>query len=173
MTGSKKTWIKPAVLASVLLGAGGLGVAAAKSNDWGHGACGERHGGHGPGASWFKPGRHVEGKLAFLKTELKITGDQEQAWQAFADVVRETDEARAEKWRAHRERRGGTQDAERPALDEHIDRSVEAMQQRFEMFRNVAEAAKTLYGELTPEQQTVADDMLPHGRGHGRHFRFH
>lgn len=171
MTGNRKSWIKPAALTAVLLGAGGLGVAAAKSNDWGHGHCGERHRDHGPGKSWFKPGRHVEGKLAFLKAELKITGDQEEAWQAFAAVVRETDEARSEMWRSHRERRGG-EDAERPALDERIARRVEAMAQRFEMFRDVAEAAKTLYAGLTPEQQAVADDLLPPGRGHGRHFRF-
>lgn len=168
MTVSKKSWIKPAALAAVFLGAGGLGVAAAKSNDWGHGDCG----GHGPGKSWFKPGRHVEGRLAFLRTELKITGDQEDAWQAFAAVVRETDAAGAEMWRAHRERRRA-EDAGRPALDEHIDRRVEAMAQRFEMLRDVAEAAKTLYARLTPEQQAIADDMLAHGRGHGRHFRLH
>lgn len=172
MTGRKKSWIKPAVLAVVLLGAGGLGVAAAKSGDWGHGHCGAKQGGHMSGASWFKPGRHIEGKLAFLKAELKINEDQDEAWQAFAAVVRETDQARSEARQAHRESRKAMKDAERPALDERIDRGVAAMEQRFEMFRNLAQAAKTLYGELTPEQQEIANNMLSRHHGHGRHFRF-
>ncbi|TDQ83241.1 LTXXQ motif family protein [Dongia mobilis] len=33
-------------------------------------------------------GRHVEGRLAFLKTELKINAAQEDAWQAYADALR-------------------------------------------------------------------------------------
>jgi hypothetical protein len=31
---------------------------------------------------------HVEGRLAFLKTELKITPAQEPQWAKFADVIR-------------------------------------------------------------------------------------
>src|SRR6185437_1141283 len=32
--------------------------------------------------------RHLEGRLAFLKTELKITDEQTPQWNAFADTVR-------------------------------------------------------------------------------------
>lgn len=124
------------------------------------------------GKSWFMPGRHVEGKLAFLKTELKIEDDQAEAWEAFAAVVRETDAARAGMWESHRGKRGSMKDRESPALDERIDLRLAAMEQRFEIFRNLATATKTLYGELTPEQQEIADNLLHHGRGHGRHFRF-
>jgi hypothetical protein len=34
------------------------------------------------------PIRHVEGHIAFLKTELKITDAQKAAWDAFADTLR-------------------------------------------------------------------------------------
>ena len=36
------------------------------------------------------PLKHVEGRLAFLKTELKITPAQEPQWTKFADTVRST-----------------------------------------------------------------------------------
>ncbi|MDZ7841740.1 MAG: Spy/CpxP family protein refolding chaperone [Gammaproteobacteria bacterium] len=172
MTGNRKNWIKSAIVTVALLGVGGLGVAAAKSGGTNHGHCGAKHGGHMAGKSWLMPGRHVEGKLAFLKTELKIADDQEEAWEAFAAVVRETETARAGMREAHRERRGSMRNRERPALDERIDRGLAAMEQRFEIFRNLAAATKALYGDLTPEQQDIADKLLPHGGGHGRHFRF-
>ncbi len=38
---------------------------------------------------------HTEGRLAFLKTELKITESQEKAWNRFSDVMREVDQKRA------------------------------------------------------------------------------
>lgn len=172
MTGNRKNWIKPAIVTVALLGVGGLGVAAATSGGTHHGHYGAKQGGHMSGKSWLMPGRHVEGKLAFLKTELKIEDGQAEAWEAFAAVVRETDAARAGIWEARREIRGSMKDRELPALDERIDRRLAAMEQRFEIFRNLATATKTLYGELAPEQQKIADDLFPHGRGHGRHYRF-
>jgi len=34
------------------------------------------------------PSEHVEGRIAFLKTELKITDAQLPQWNAFADALR-------------------------------------------------------------------------------------
>jgi len=41
----------------------------------------------GPMAEMMAP-EHVEGRIAFLKTELKITSEQEASWNAFADILR-------------------------------------------------------------------------------------
>src|SRR5258708_7938518 len=41
-----------------------------------------------PGGVMMGMGDHVEGRLAFLKTELNITDAQTAQWNAFADVVR-------------------------------------------------------------------------------------
>lgn len=178
MTGRRNKWVKPAILAVVLVAAGGLGIAAAKPGDSWHGHGGARHGG-GHMSGMFMPGRHVEGKLAFLKAELEITEAQEQAWQSFADVVRKIEQVRAEKRQAyregHKERRkamkdDGSKRFEAPALNERIDRGLEAMEQRLAAFKEIGEAAKTLYGQLTEDQQRLADRMLSHG--HGRRFRF-
>lgn len=173
MTDKKRGWVKPTILTLVLATAGGLGVAAAKSDDWGHGNC-ARHGDfmqHGEG--WFSRGSHTEGKLAFLKTELKITADQEQAWNAFADVVRQSDQARADMREKRHERRQGfleEKDVDVPPLDERIDQHLQSMEEHIAMARNLATATKTLYGQLTPEQQEIADQMLP--PRHGRHMGF-
>src|SRR5262245_45184860 len=36
----------------------------------------------------MNPSQHVEGRLAFLKTELKITDAQAPQWNAYADALR-------------------------------------------------------------------------------------
>lgn len=178
MTVQRTQWVKPAVLVAVLVTASGLGVAAAKSGDWGHGDCGARHGGHGHKSGMFEPGRHIDGKLAFLKAELKITEQQEPAWQSFAGVIRGNAEARAGQWQARREQRremrrnmtDDSKDYRAPALNERVDRGIQHMEQRLAAFKEMGEAAKTLYAELNAEQQEVADGLL--SRRHGSRFRF-
>jgi len=174
MSIQRSKWVKPVILAAALVTAGGVGIAAAKSGGWGDGGC-MRHGGQGHMSGMFEPGRHVEGRLAFLKTELKITPEQEAAWEEFADVVRRNAEARAERWQARSERRkemseGDSTRSEAPALDERIDRGIELMEQRLAAFKEMGDAAKVLYGELNADQQALADRML--SRRHGRRSMF-
>src|SRR5258708_17515986 len=47
-----------------------------------------------PGAPQFRPhdhllGRHIEGRLAFLRTELKISDAQAPAWDHVAQILRD------------------------------------------------------------------------------------
>ena len=61
---------------------------------------------HGPRHARFTPGRHIEGRIAFLQTELKITPAQKADWDKVATVMRDTaksDAATFEKMRAERE----------------------------------------------------------------------
>ncbi|MGQ0675447.1 MAG: Spy/CpxP family protein refolding chaperone, partial [Rhodospirillales bacterium] len=53
----------------------------------GQGMMGMMHGG-GQGAMAIGPGKHVEGRLAFLRAEIGITAAQTPQWNAFADAVR-------------------------------------------------------------------------------------
>lgn len=182
MTDKKRGWVRPAILSMVLVTAGGLGIAAAKSDDWGHGGC-ARHGGfmhgdyaHGDGfmhrgKGWFSSGSHTEGKLAFLKTELKINADQEQAWNTFANVVRQADKARSDMRESRHERRKEfMEERDLPPLNERIDQHLHSMEEHLAMAKEMATATKTLYGQLTPEQRETADQML--ASRHGRHMRF-
>lgn len=173
MNGKNKGWVKPALLSAVLVSVGGLGVAAAHSrDDWGHGRCEQGHEGHGfmSGQHRFEPGRHTEGRLAYLKAELKITQDQEPVWQKFADVIKANDQARAEMRQSRRQAWKESGNGQPPAATDRIDRQLQAMEQRMEMFRNRADAVKTLYAQLTPEQQNLADRMLMHRQEHRVRF---
>lgn len=176
MNGNKKGWIKPALLAVVLVSAGSVGLAAAHSRDWGHGGdygrCERGHEGRGlmSGEHRFQPGRHIDGVLAYVKAELKITADQEEAWQKFAGVIRDNVKAHTAAWQSRREAWHQSDDDKLPTVTERIDRRLQAMEQRTDSFKKMAEAAKALYTQLTPEQQARADQMMaPHG---GRPFRF-
>jgi Spy/CpxP family protein refolding chaperone len=105
----------------------------------------------------------VAARLADLKTELKITGAQEGAWQAYVAVVQQQAAARD----ALRAQMQGPEVT--PA-----DRSAhfEAMSK----FREEHLAARTaalndLYAVLTPEQKQLADQRLMPGRGPGMAWR--
>jgi len=164
----------PALLAGALAAAG-TGAAWADSPR-GPGDCGPRGGVfadmHGGGMHFARPGRHVEGKLAFLKAELGITPGQEGAWQEFAAVIRDGAQARADARQSRGRARAGGEGPRSAGLDERIDRGLEVMEQRYQAFREVALAARTLYAELTPAQQAIADELMPRRYSRGRHGRF-
>ena len=129
-------------------GAGGMGM---------HGGMGmgpmSGHGGYG------NPAAMAEGRLAYLKTELKIASNQEAAWNAFATNARK----QADGMQALREKmqeNKGTTAPERLAL--HAD----AMKQRAATMDAVAAGLKDLYAALTTEQKAILDQHFQrHGPG--------
>lgn len=121
--------------------------------------------GHGQRA-FRSPTDRVEARLAYLKTALKITADQESQWNAFADVRRKQAReatARIEKFRAQR-----TEGQKRtpPTAIERMERRQAMMATASTRLTETLAAAKPLYAALSPEQQKVADEVLaPRGRG--------
>lgn len=100
------------------------------------------HGAHG-GA--MRHGQGMEEHLATLKTELGLTSQQEPAWQAFEQTVRNQKAA-------HEQGRGPVQAGTDP-MESHIA----FMEQRLAGMKAVAKARQDLYKVLTPEQKTIAD----------------
>jgi periplasmic protein CpxP/Spy len=92
-----------------------------------------------------------------LKAKLKITADQESAWQSFAGIVKQQSES-MKAWRKT------TQDTPQTAPD-RMDRQVELMKQREAGMETVAKAMRQLYAVLTPEQKAVLDKRA--NRHHG------
>jgi hypothetical protein len=91
----------------------------------------------------------AEGRLAYLKTELKITANQETAWNAFATTTRKQAEAKpalCEK----------LQDTASTA-PERLALRAEAMKQRAATVEGVAAGLKDLYAALTTEQKAILD----------------
>ncbi len=109
----------------------------------------------GMGPMMGGPGQHIEGRLAFLRTELGIKPDQEAAWNRFAEAMR----ASASSMRSMHDKMmsGG----DRPAnLPERLEWHEEMMSTRLEAIKNLRSAAGPLYDELTPEQKQTADSLM-------------
>ena len=103
--------------------------------------------------------RHTE-RLAKLKTELKITAEQEGAWQAFTQAMQPPQKAQ----RMQRE------EMRNLTTPERIDRMRSLRQERNAQMDQRADAIKAFYAALTPEQQKQFDAkgsrMGPRGEGH-------
>jgi len=97
-----------------------------------------------------EPANMLEVTLHEFHEDLKLSPAQEPAWLAYEDKLRalEADIAR--------ERR---QSAQMGVLL-RIDRAVDVARDRLTAVEDIAIAAKTLYGRLSPEQQETADPRL-------------
>jgi hypothetical protein len=103
------------------------------------------------------PGRHIEGRLAFLRTELKITDAQAPLWEKVAATLRD----RAAKMDAaigafHQARSDGT----RPDLLGQIEARIRSGEARIESDRAFLAAFRPLYAALSDEQKKTADELF-------------
>ena len=133
--------------------------------------------GYGPGAGrgqmgpgmWSNPAAAIEGHLAALKVELKITPDQDSAWQAFTTKARQ----QAETMLARRAQRSAQAPGAPVPAPERLAQRTELAKQGVASMESMSAAVKDLYAALTPEQKTIADQLLargPMGRFAGRGF---
>lgn len=107
--------------------------------------------GHRADRANFDPAAMIEGRLAYLKSALKITDKQEAAWQAYG---------------AKAKQQGVAMQASRAALSaqnasgsapERMTQRTAMMKQRIDNMETMNAALKDLYAVLTPEQKTIAD----------------
>ena len=144
----------------------GLSAAIVNAHPHGHGpGWGMEQGGmgYGPGMSWHgfgNPGAMADARLAYLKSELKITSGQETAWKAFADQAKQ----QAEAMQTLRTTMQGSTAATAP---ERLELRNQIMKKRQEQMDKSTAAFKDLYAALTPEQKTLADQRFGGGPGSG------
>lgn len=115
---------------------------------------------------------HVEGRIAFLKAELKITDQQNAAFNRIADVMRANDRERvAAREEMHKAREALRQNANapRPSGIERMEARQKFMTAAAAQNARALEAWKPLYAQLTDEQKQLADDLLGGGRGRFGH----
>jgi hypothetical protein len=105
---------------------------------------------------------HVEGRLAFLKTELKITDAQLPLWNAVADAIRANAKSMSEMMSGGM--MGGSQTA---TLPEKLALHEKMMTAHLEGLRRLKTAVDPLYAALSPEQKKTADELVmgPMGMG--------
>jgi hypothetical protein len=99
----------------------------------------------------------VEGRIAFLRTELKITEAQTGAWDVFAETLRANAKKLGEVRSTMAQMHGAQQAPDRLGLQEQW------LAARLEGTRAMRSAVTTLYGVLSDDQKKTADEILaPH-----------
>ena len=155
------------------MGPGMMGAGMMGGYGMGPGA-GMGYGMHGYGMGFGANPEAAENGLAGLKSELGITAKQEPVWQAFVKSAKQREESR-QAWFAkmHEARIAGS-------LPERLAQRDELFKQHQTERQATTSALKELYGALTPEQKSVADQLfggfapgngMGYGRGPGGRFR--
>ena len=94
---------------------------------------------------------HVEGRIAFLKTELKITDAQQPLWNAVGDAMR-----------ANAKEMAAMMPMMQPSgtLPEKLAGREKAMTAHLEALRKLKAAIDPLYAALSDEQKKTADQLM-------------
>ena len=109
------------------------------------------------------PGQFVEGRIAFLKAQLKITPAQEAQWQQVEAAMRENAKTLDQTITTARQNRGNMDAVQRLELREQFAKV------RVDNDARLLAAFKPLYASLSPEQQQMANQLV--GAHHHWHHR--
>jgi hypothetical protein len=116
----------------------------------------------GPGMGGAATIDRVEGRIAFLRTELKITDAQSGTWNAFADVLR-ANAKRLGDVRAAMMPQSGAGQQQAATLADRLEVQERWLSARLEGTRTIRTAFVNLSGVLSDEQKQTANDLLaPH-----------
>lgn len=112
--------------------------------------------GQGMGMAGMGPADRVEGRIAFLRAELKITGAQEKVWNRVADALRAN---------AERMKKAGQASMPMQTPSGGVVAALEAdkarLKARLDALDELEGTLKPLYGVLSDEQKKTADELLP------------
>ena len=98
---------------------------------------------------------HAEGRVAFLKAELKITDAQLPLWNAVADAIRANAKGMSEMMSGMMGRSQST-----ATLPEKLASREKMMTAHLEALRKFKAAVDPLYAALSDEQKKTADELL-------------
>jgi len=101
----------------------------------------------------------IEGRIAFLRTELKITDAQTNAWNSFADALR-TNAKKLGEVRTSMMSHMGAAQQQPPALTERLNLQEQWLIARLEETRAMKTALTNLYAVLTEDQRKTANELL-------------
>ncbi|WP_363346463.1 Spy/CpxP family protein refolding chaperone [Methylocystis echinoides] len=123
-----------------------------------HGGSGGGMGGMGGMMQHMMCGftEHLEGRLAYLKAELKLTDQQTTAWSNFADAWR----AVAQKAKAKCAATDDRPDSSRPAVLQKLDKMENHMADHLDIVRAQKAAIEPLFTTLSDEQKKIASETM-------------
>ncbi len=111
-----------------------------------------------PGGALPVPGRFIEGRIAFLKTELHIADAQLPLWEPVAKAMREAAAQRADLFRQMQASRDQPMHA-----PDRLERRVSMGQLGMQQAQALLAAVKPLYDSMSDEQKATADLLLAPG----------
>jgi len=112
----------------------------------------------------FSMSRHIEGRIAYVKAELKITDAQAPLWSKVADTMRSNAKAMDDIFASMRR----DPNAPAPTAIDRLEMRSRLAAARAQGDQQFLAAFKPLYDNLTPDQKKAADDLLgPHDHRHG------
>jgi hypothetical protein len=132
----------------------GLGIGAAQEQPY-PGAMSP--GMAGRGAMMCRMDEHIDGQLAYLKAELKITDIQLPQWNIFAQAFRAETEKKAQLCREAMEQARAEASA---GLLDSLKMTEDQMAKRLDSLRAMRAAVQPLYTILTKEQKKTADEIM-------------
>jgi hypothetical protein len=98
---------------------------------------------------------HIDGRIAYVKAELKITDAQASAWNAYAKAAKENAQAMSKHCTAMMSR-----DAGKPvSLPDRLDQHEQFMTAQLDSMRAMNKAVRTLYAGLSDSQKHDADEL--------------
>jgi hypothetical protein len=97
---------------------------------------------------------HVEGRLAFLRTELKITDSQMPQWSRFADALHASAKSMGDMQQMV------MKDGKAASLPARIELQQKMLSTRLDALNAMKAALEPLYASLSDEQKKLADDLM-------------
>ena len=97
---------------------------------------------------------HIEGRLAYIKAELKITDAQESLWNAYADAARNSGNTMLARCTTMMNRSASV------SVPERLDQNEQLMAAQLDAVRAMNKALKPLYAALGDSQKQRADHIL-------------
>jgi LTXXQ motif family protein len=113
------------------------------------------------GAMACRMNEYVDGDLAFLKTELKVTEAQTPQWNIFAQAFRADREKRASLCKDAMEQ---AKEMKAASLPDAIAMAEDQLSQRLDSLRAMKAAIQPLYASFSKEQKKTADQIMRGGQ---------
>ncbi|WGJ13733.1 Spy/CpxP family protein refolding chaperone [Methylocapsa sp. D3K7] len=147
--------LRAVAIAALLSTAGGFGAAIAQEQTM-PGPMDPAMGGRG---MMCRAAEHIDGQLAYLKTELKITPEQLPQWNVFADIFRTDKEKNARLCNSteNEQTRAMMMSA---SLPDSLEMTAVRLTARLESLRAMEAAIRPLYAILSPAQKKTADEIM-------------
>ena len=106
---------------------------------------------------------HIDGRIAFFKTELRITEAQQKLWDAFAEVLRANTRSMADMMTAMPGGMPPSQSAASQTLPQRVEAHERMLATRLDALRQLKAALEPLYAALDDKQKRTADELLMPG----------